>query len=180
MVLIIALVPAILVLLIAIGSESKTKTGWAAAAAIAVGVFTGNPAYTLLDVGAVVGALVLAWNFVPFKTVVQPVRAPQSTSKGVQKTAGESTGFLVVLLAAAGIAIFGSLNKNTAPVQQPASPAPQIRQSQPPTPPRAPVALTRGAPKQAQKSKAPAKSPLQRCLEILSDDKMAACLEGVK
>ena len=78
-ILLIALAPAVAVLLIAILSQRKRATIIAALVAAAVGLFTGNLVYAALDIAAVAGATWLAWRNVDFRQVPPPVvKAPQS------------------------------------------------------------------------------------------------------
>jgi len=87
MVLLIALVPAVVVILIAVGTKSKTKTTVVALIVAALGIFTGNPAYTALDVVAVALAYWLAMSFLgntikPAEPpVVFPTAPPYQTSR---------------------------------------------------------------------------------------------------
>lgn len=62
MVLLIALIPALAVLITYYITDSKAKTTVAALIAAAIGVFTGNPIYALLDIAFVAGAYWIAMS----------------------------------------------------------------------------------------------------------------------
>jgi hypothetical protein len=62
MVLLIALIPALAVLITSFVTDSKSKTTIAAIIAAAIGVFTGNPVYALFDLVLVAGAYWIAMS----------------------------------------------------------------------------------------------------------------------
>ncbi len=77
LVFVIAAVPALVVAIVASTTGSRFATALTAAIAIALGVFTGNPIYALLDVGAVAVALYLSW----------PERSPEKKAELEAKSA---------------------------------------------------------------------------------------------
>ncbi len=184
MILLIALIPAVIVFFVAVGTESKAKTTVAALIAAAIGVFTGNPAYMVLDIVTVIAAYWLAMTVVWDTTKPEPqvvVVAVPKPMPAINKSESESFSTVVV------IAIFGVIaysfwasgSKQNFPNQLP-PPA----SSQPIVAAQSPYVASQSAPEPApavakKQSKRPAKSPLQRCLEIKSEDKMADCLAGL-
>lgn len=177
-ILLIALVPAVIVFFIAVGTESKFKTTVAALIAAAIGVLTGNPAYMALDIIAVIVAYWLSMSLLRDETKPKPSPAqPPAVNKIDSDSNSGSTIAVVIGLGFIAYLAFGTSGNHKSPNQSPstvnARPAAIVQpsyvtpQSAPPPPPVAVI-------KQATRSP---KSPLQRCLEIKSEDKMTACLE---
>lgn len=182
MIWLIALIPAVIVFFIAVGSESKGKTLVAAAIAAAVGVLTGNPAYTLLDVGAVLVALVLAWRTFHFKT--RPMARAQTVEPkpAVEKAENNDGGpvlLWILIVGAVGIWLFGGDKRSPkppiAPNQATVRPAPYSPPIQVSTSGLRPTEVASPV-KKAQLRK----SPVQKCLEIPSESDMQDCLSRLK
>jgi len=184
MVLLIALVPAVVVILIAVGTKSKTKTTVVALIVAALGIFTGNPAYTALDVVAVALAYWLAMSFLgnTIKPAEPPVVFP--TAPPIPNVKESDSGSLSPVAVIAALGVFGYLylspGSHKPPNQQPppANTQPVVSVSRPyiaPQPASSPLPVV--AKKQSKRSP---KSPLQRCMEIRSEDMMAACLERLE
>lgn len=180
MIFLIALVPALGVFFVAAISESRAKTTVAALLAAAVGVLTGNPAYMALDLLFVVVAYWVSMSALgsgtggkasPVAPKPEPVVAKGDSDAGTTLGILGGLGFLAYL-------IFGS-GSNHGPANQ----SPPAVVAKPPAAipanlyvpalpkPTQPPAVVLAQPKR------PPKSPLQRCLEIKSEDKMAKCLE---
>lgn len=106
MYLLIALAHAIPVLVVAAMGGSKVATGLTAAVMVAVGAFTGSPAYTAVDLVAVVVATWFGWKF---------LLSPNSRSKPTEpgRLGGWARGALstvlsvAAVLAVVGLAIIG-------------------------------------------------------------------------
>jgi len=149
-VILIALVPAIAVILIAIWSARKSVTLIAAVLAVALSLFTGNPAYAVLDAVAVLAATSLALNTVDFGAP-KPSQAPTPPSQASSTSRGSgaglrSTSIWILGLSAVAIYFWTRHSHEVAhPVPPPAqSPAPRAQYEPPlqpvtgpaPTPPK--------------------------------------------
>lgn len=180
MIFLIALVPALGVLVVAAISKSRVKTTVAALIAAVVGVFTGNPAYTALDLLFVIIAYGISMSMVGGGSGAKPPPVAPETAPAVAKSDSDIGTTLVVLggLGFLAYVIFGSGSNH-----EPATPSPPTAVAPPPaaksassyvpamSKPEPPLAVVPTQPKR------PPKSPLQRCLEIKSEEKMARCLE---
>jgi len=181
MILLIALIPAAIVFFVAVGTESKAKTTVAALIAAAIGVFTGNPAYMALDIVAVIAAYWLAMSVVLDTTKPEPppviVDAPKPIP-AAKKSESESlpTVVVIAILGVIGYSFWTSGSQHNSPNQlsPPASSQSVVAVQRPYVPPQSVPEPALAVVK--KQSKRPAKSPLQRCLEIKSEDKMADCL----
>ncbi len=181
MILLIALIPAVIVFLVAVGTESKAKTTVAALIAAALGVFTGNPAYMVLDVAAVGFAYWLAMSVVwdTTKPKTSTTVATPAPTPVVNKADSDSYSAVVVI---AVLGVFAYLSFSSSSSHRPPSEQTQSASTQPTAPVQKPYIAPQLSPVpppdtvQKQPKRAP-KAPLQRCLEIRSEDKMVACLE---
>lgn len=180
MIFFIALIPALGVFVVAAITESRAKTTIAAAVAGGIGISTGNPAYMALDL-LFVG--VVYWVSMstlgsgvrdkapPAAPKPEPVVAKRDSDAGTTWAVLGGLGFLAYVVFGTGSNQRPASQPPPAVVAKPAAgtpvnsyvPAPSV-----PTP--QPTAVT-------TQPKRPPKSPLQRCLEIKSEDKMAKCLE---
>lgn len=182
MIFLIALLPALVVFCVAAISESRVKTTVAAFIAAAVGVLTGNPAYMALDLLFVIIAYWISMSTLSSDSDAKPLPVAPKPAPRVAK--GDSDiGTTLCVLGGLGIlayVIFG-FDSNHKPATQltPAAVArlpiaPSTRSYVPALPqPKTPPAVVTMQPKR------PPKSPLQRCLEIKSEEKMAKCLENL-
>lgn len=167
--------------------DSKIVTVLAAIISAIAGVVTGNPAYMGADLVGVVLGLWIGFGIIQKKPAIAPksVAAPvhAAAATPVATPANEWVGWVI---AAALIASFFYYNflkgpklslqptpQPTNPVNAPV-PAPPARHHDPAKPKHSTNTVQQ--PKKPQK---PQKSALQRCLEIPSDEKMAACLAGL-
>lgn len=181
-ILLIALVPALGVFVVAAISESKFKTTVAAVVAAAVGVFTGNPAYMALDLLLVIIAYWISMSMLDSGSDAKPPSVASKPAPTVGKSysdMGTTFGFLGGLGVLVYL-IFGS-GSSDKPVVQPIMPAaiqsPAATSARPYIPAKSAAMPTPALIK--TQPKRPPKSPLQRCLEIQSEDKMTKCLEGL-
>lgn len=176
----IALLPALSVFYIAAISKSRAKTTVAALLAAAVGVLTGNPAYMALDLLFVVVAYgVSMWGVgsgtggkaSPVASKSEPVVARGDSDPGTTLGILGGLGFLAYLIFGSG-SNHGPANKSPPAVvaKPPAAIPANLYVPALPKPTQLPAVVS-------AQPKRPPKSPLQRCLEIKSDDKMAKCLE---
>ena len=187
MIWLIALVPAVVVLLIAIQTENKAATLIAAVLAALLGLLTGSPAYAALDLAAVVVATVFAWNTVSFK-VADPVRKAAKAAElaaftkkldAVEDSVRTGFAWIAVITCVGAILWFR--------FQTPSKPAIAISheesQAQPKSSP-APLASGTIEPQVKQqeivtKKVLKTKTPMQRCVEIKDEAKMVTCLENL-
>ena len=193
MIALIALIPAVIVFFVAIGTESRYAT---IITAVLMGILglAGGPAYTVLDVGAVLIATVLAFKTVDFKTLDVMQKAERDAKlaeferkgKVVEEIIFKIYGALVI------IAFFAALNistvmswlsspiKNTNPQANNQSALPPVTQTpylQHTTPAVTPPPSKHLPSRVVKKSQLHNKSPLQHCLEIRDETKMIECLE---
>lgn len=176
----IALIPALGVFVVAALSESRAKTTVAALIAAAVGVLTGNPAYMALDLLCVGVVYWVSMSTLgggtgakapPVAPKPDPVAAKGNTDAGTTLGILGGLGFLAYLIFGSGSNHGPATQASPAVVAKPptATPANSYVPAPPkPIPPRTTVST---------QPKRPPKSPLQRCLEIKSEDKMTKCLE---
>ena len=187
MIWLIALVPAVVVILVAIWTKSKGATLFAASIAGVLGLLSGSPAYAALDLGAVAIATAFAWKTVSFQAR-DPAREAAKAAELAQLTSkldafGDAVlatyYWLVAILSAAGLIwlLFLQPNAPVAPASKPtlAPPLPQV------IAPAVPVVATPTLNPQAQvpKKKVSSKTPMQRCVEVKDEAKMLTCLEGL-
>jgi len=178
----IALVPAAIVFLVAVGTQSKGKAIVAAVVAGAVGIFSGNPAYILLDVGSVMIAVSIAWTTVPFRRQAVDTNVKVEPKPVLDKSnSNEGSPVLLWLLIAGAIGVwFVSENKKPVP---PAN-IPNQATARPPhySPPPATQSQIRPVEVVTTpvKKMPPKKTRMQRCLEILSESEMESCLSNLK
>lgn len=182
MILLIALVPALGVFVAAAITESKFKTTVAALIAAAVGVFTGDPAYMVLDLLFVIIVYWISMSTLGGDSGAKPSSLAQKPEPAVGKRDSD-VGSTIGVLGALGVLvylIFGSGSSNK-PAVQPVMPAaiqsPAATSARPYIPAKSAAMPTPELIK--TQPKRPPKSPLQSCLEIKSEDKMTKCLEGL-
>lgn len=149
-VLAIAVAPAVIVVIVAGETHSRAKTVFAAVVAAAVGVFTGNPAYMLLDLVCVAAALVVGWKMTDsrqYQTAEQIAaeearrRAEQEASERQWREIVHAAKGLVILGAAAAAGAYFWFFMREAPADR-AGPA---SYSAAPSPGPAPPAVHQGA-----------------------------------
>ena len=188
MIFLIALLPAFVVFVVAAITESKFKTSVAALLAIAVGVLTGNPAYMALDIGFVVVSYWLSMKGLGANISQKPapVKPPPMSRPMPLAAAPNDDANFGVTFAALGVVIVvayvffgsGSGQKPTPQSPRPAAiPSAPSNETSPALVPLAPKARPAAA-KEPQKR--PAKSPVQRCLQIDAVEKMERCLAGLR
>ena len=187
MIWLIALVPAVVVILVAIWTESKGATLLAALIAALLGLLTGSPAYAVLDLGAVAIATLFAWKTVSFQTRDPAKKAAKAAELALLTKKIDAFGdavftayyWIVAILCAAGLMWIFFLQPK-APVSPASKPAlaPPLPQVIAPSVPvvAAPTPNPQG---QIQKKKVSSKTPMQRCVEIKDEAKMLSCLEGL-
>lgn len=183
MILLIALIPAAVVLFIAVGTQSKFITTVAALIAAALGALTGNPAFMVPDILAVVAAYCAAMLMLGSAPKPKPPpivdAAPAPKPVNDESDAG---AFSTLVIIAALVGGFWYMRSSNQPAPKLASPP---AHAQPPVsttrvdiaPPPASTPLPQVTQRPTKRS---TKSPLQRCLEIRSEDMMADCLEKLK
>lgn len=183
MIFLIALIPAFSVFVVAAITESRAKTTIAAVVAAAVGVLTGNPAYMALDllfVGVVYWVSMstlgsgASEKAPPVAPKPEPVVAKRDSDAGTTWVVLGGLGFLAYVVFGSGSNHRPASQPQPAEVAKPAAATPVNSYVPAPSMPMPqPTAVT-------TQPKRPPKSPLQRCLEIKSDDKMAKCLEALR
>ena len=109
----IAFAPAFVVFIISIATGSRPKTTVAALIAAAMGALTGNPAYTLLDVGFVAVAYMISMS------MLGKTSAPATTEPIVSKSDSSlgSTIFILGFLGFAAYQVFSSATTSKPPLQ---------------------------------------------------------------
>lgn len=187
MIWLIALVPAILVILVAVWTGSKAATILAASMAMLFGLFTGSPAYAALDLGAVAVATLFAWNTVSF----QPRNPARKAAKAAEAAEvakkldalGDAalTTYLWIVGALCAIGLIWFL------ILQPKAPA--VSAYKPALTPSLPLVIaptvaivstpTRKPQGQVQRRKVSSMAPMRKCVEIVDEAKMLTCLEGL-
>ena len=184
MIFLIALIPAFVVFIVAAITESKFKTTMAALVAMAVGVLTGNPAYMALDIGFVIVSYWISMTGIGADAAPKPQpEKPVPTPAPVALEDGSNFVGTFVVLGILGVVVYVMFNSgrgHKTPV-----PPPQSNMTTPSLAPPARLSLstqpTSVPPPAAAKTapKRPAKTPMQRCVEIKDEDKMIHCLEGL-
>ena len=195
--LMIAIVPAIVVAAVAVVTGSRFWTWMAAAAAAAVGVFSGQPQFMVVDLGAVAFAL---WVSLPGlrgkskPSVEKPAPAKEKPS------ADHGVAALVGLISVAALAFLFLTPSTQTPVTTKVQPAPAANAvKQMPTVPSPKTQLPVDPQIQKQRQKVESKvtqnprvanavpaqrvnslTPLDQCLTIPSEAGMVRCLEGLK
>ena len=197
MIFLIAILPAVAVLLIAGMTGSRFWTWMAAAAAAAVGVFSGQPQFMVVDLGAVAFAL---WVSLPGlrgkskPSVEKPAPAKEKPS------ADHGVAALVGLISVAALAFLFLTPSTQTPVTTKVQPAPAANAvKQMPTVPSPKTQLPVDPQIQKQHQKVESKvthnprvvnsvpaqrvnssTPLEQCLTITSEAGMSRCLERLK
>ena len=187
MIWLIALVPAIVVLLVAIGTESKAATLSAASIAALLGLLTGSPVYAVLDLGAVAVATLFAWNTVTFQAHNPAREATKAAELAAftKKLDSFNEGVITTFYWIGGISSIAILvwffllqqKVPAASTYKPALVSPLQRDIVPVVPVIA--TPTQSAQVKVPKKKISNKTPMQRCVEIIDEAKMLACLEGL-
>jgi hypothetical protein len=184
MVALIALLPAICVLLVAIVTQSKGSTIVAAVIAALIGL-AGGPAYTALDLICVGVATAIA--FVTVLSTKLSDLEKDKRDRELQEFQKKLDAFQVGIfkIAAVGIVIFAiySWNEMTRSVPQKVAqhPAPAVStytSSAEWAVPAAPQSSRDTTPEKLVHHKTVAKTPLQKCLSIRDEGKMMDCLSN--
>ena len=196
MIFLIAILPAVAVLLIAGMTGSRFLTWMAAAAAAAVGVFSGQPQFMVVDLGAVAFALLVSAGLrgKSKPSVEKPAPAKEKPS------ADHGVAALVGLISVAALAFLFLTPFTQTPVTTKVQPAPAanaVKQMPTVPSPRTQLPVDPQIQKQRQKveskvtqnprvaNSVPAQrvnslAPLEQCLTIPSEAGMGRCLEGLK
>jgi len=161
--------------------SSKIITVLAAIISAIVGVATGNPAYMGADF---VGVAIGLWIGIGIMEE-QPAKAPKPVAVVVSAAhaatpKNEGVGWVIVATLIAGLFFYNFLKDTRPPTKPTPQPTPRVNAPVTAPPARYPdAANTQHSNNKVQKAKKPKKTALQRCLEIRSDEKMAACLAGL-
>lgn len=182
MILLIALVPALGVFVVAAISESKFKTTVAALIAAAVGVLNGNPAYMALDFLFVIIAY---WTSMSILSGGSDSKPPSVAPERAPKVSNSYSNWGSTIGVLGGIGVlayltFGSGSNNKAVVQAVMPAVVQLPAATSAKPHITAQSAARPSPTAVKaQPKRPPNSPLERCLEIKSETKMAKCLEDL-
>lgn len=178
----IALIPALGVFVVAAITDSRAKTTIAAVVAAAVGVLTGNPAYMALDLLFVGVAYWVSMSALgggtsesapPVAPIPKSVVAKRDSDAGTTWVVLGGLGFLAYVVFGSGSNHRPNSQPPPAVVARPVAATPVNSYVPAPSMPMPqPTAVT-------TQPKRPIKAPLQRCLEIKSEEKMAKCLEAL-
>ena len=171
----IAIVPAAVVVAVST-SGSRLATAATAAIAASLGALTGNPAYALLDVGAVAAALYFCW---PEQSAVKKAEREEKKvywDSPEGKAKGKEMEYWIWGIGCIGLV--GYMYLQLKPIRQPVEPVAAAQTY------HAPMKSTLAPPilAPAQHSPVPPtrpkrKSLLQKCLEIRDELRMVDCLE---
>lgn len=193
MVFLIAIIPALIVFMVGIGSASKSKTRAWAIIAVLLGVFTGNPAFMVLDLVAVAiayGIASLAWHKpdasalsppntpAPIPDVEPTVRSPVPKASDLKNSV-----FLVVGFAAlCYFLIFSGSGQpqNAAPPALPPVPSVQYKLNKPVDVPQTKPAEQKMPHTQQEAPVRKRAATMEDCLKIIDDKAMARCMERAK
>lgn len=195
-ILLIAILPALAVLVIAGLTGDRFWTWVAAAAAGFFGVVSGQPAFAFLDLGAVALAMWIALlGLKKHPLSVKPQPQPQPQLAPIQEKPSEGLGVSGVLglfvVAALGFKFFGPATVVPVSTQaQPAAPVTALA----PVPKVPPVKALKPVDRMSQKPRQSVKptstqdpgtaaikpTPLEQCLSIPSEAGMGRCLERLK
>lgn len=186
----IALIPAVIVVIVAQATGSRVASFLAAVVAGSVGLMTGNPAYAAIDLIFVAVAAWLSWpSGDPEKNAAAALkRAEQKAHYDSPEYKEEEMHWVILIvgLSMGGFLLYEMLPSSRTTKPHPVSPnvhaAPQAA--------RAPVVPLAVAPAQKDRQKPNArsmptsskprplaKSPFQKCVEIVDEKKMQTCLE---
>jgi hypothetical protein len=184
MVFIIAALHALPILWVAWKTYSKGWVWLVAIISAIVAIFTGNPAYTIVDL---VTIIVVLWNcleIIKRRTSKERVPPPQKPHEP-QDATGELIWLRLLLVAGALGFIFLNLesSSHTSP-QQSKSPfptqTPMQKSARPDSPTQAPPSIQTTPRAQYLTSPGKERPTIERCLKIVDDLKMAQCLERAK
>ena len=192
LVLLIALAHGLFVALVA-AMGSRFWTALAALVSAAFGVLTGNPAYIVVDLAAVSLALYAFWPpQSPEKAAAKAAAAAENAAyweAEERKARTKESGVNVWIVGA--LLVWGYLYLATRPTQPRAQlpdkivapTAPSLKAASPianPAPRRQSTDRPSAASRGDRSSRSSRKSPLEKCLEMMDDEKMVACLEALK